>query len=461
MNNKQITGFVEYDGTDFPFLFDKGTLRLFPPTREIQQEQGLQIFERMKDNFNGTNKWIPHIKLQGIATDRKAVIFHTLDNPSEENGFLSFRVYDFCQYSSGSRGAMTFQNMSIRLTEANYFYGMGFHWKYEYDDNTGKPIIVPQEKTINPLVGTYLYKGIHVSVRLGEQSRISYEGEDFLTSITTLDVRTSKLIDYDMAMELVNHIRLFFCFLTRRRNIVIDEVEFWKKSRAKDAFGLHGSFWLMNQQEPEADERKSWRIISYPLVKKGAKSILQAIADNSLYLEHLPGNIGESSRHHVGEMLLNFAAFEREFFNLYGDMANLRSERYYNARQKACDWLEKESKCAESKKERRYYQDFAKLISNSGSSFEAKMSYALEQHKQVMMRYISGKYGNADKQTIVGICRRMNEIRNRCAHGRLDLRFEAVHILDLQILMILTYMMRLKDAGVGDDAVAEAIVKVF
>lgn len=89
------------------------------------------------------------------------------------------------------------------------------------------------------------------------------------------------------------------------------------------------------------------------------------------------------------------------------------------------------------------------------------MSYALEQHKPVMTRYISGKYGNADKQTIVGICRRMNEIRNRGAHGRLDLRFEAVHILDLQILMILTYVMRLKDAGVGDDAVAEAIVKVF
>lgn len=58
------------------------------------------------------------------------------------------------------------------------------------------------------------------------------------------------------------------------------------------------------------------------------------------------------------------------------------------------------------------------------------MSYALEQNKRVMMRYISKKYGNADKQTTADICRRMNEIRNKCAHGRLDLKFEAIHVLD-------------------------------
>lgn len=459
MEHEEMTGFAEYDGNSIPFLFRDNRLLLFPPDEHMQIKQAARAFERWSDNFK-SNQWIPQRYIRGITTKKKTVLFHIPDNPSDDNGFLSFRVYNACIYSGDEKNGLMFQKLRIGLEEGNYFYGPSYFWQLCYDER-GISDIKPRNGRTDILFGKYTYQGVQVKVRLDEKSSLAYQEENFLTSSTVVVLETSRLIDFDVALDLIHHIKIMFCYLTRRKNIAIKEIEFWKNGKKGNPAQIYGNILLFDQSASETDRHRDRRIIPYSVIKKKADSLLQAIADGELYIEHLPEDISSSSRYNIGEMILNFASFEREFSNLYGKVHGLRSENYYLAQKSACELLEDEAKKIPSKKERKYYRDFTKTIQNSGSSFSAKMSYAIHLHIEDMSSLITSRYGGCDDNIIEGICDRLNQIRNSCVHGNLGLRFEAMHISDLRILQVLVYVMRLNSMKVDAKNIKRAIAGIF
>ena len=89
-----LMGYIAYMEKEYPFLFEDGILRLFPPTREDWRKRRRSLFQNLQELKAKcqAQEWVGHSRLKGRTHDGDSIVFSVSDLSSNDNGFESFSV---------------------------------------------------------------------------------------------------------------------------------------------------------------------------------------------------------------------------------------------------------------------------------------------------------------------------------------------------------------------------------
>lgn len=119
--------------------------------------------------------------------------------------------------------------------------------------------------------------------------------------------------DFCFIMKLCNIAKQFIQFLCYRRNIVLQEVALYTLNEDKK-YHKFASIYLLNEiDNPEIDTLNRKQYISQKYIEGFEGKILEDIANNSLYLEHLPETYKSGRTINASRFIMITAAFEWEF----------------------------------------------------------------------------------------------------------------------------------------------------
>ena len=244
-------------------------------------------------------------------------------------------------------------------------------------------------------------------------------------------------------------------FLCYRKNIVFDDIELSAPYEGEKFASL---YVMSSNNEPEDKALKSNRCIKQSYIGECESRILQDIADNSIYLRHLPASY--ESGHHIdaSRFVMITAAFEWEFRRMKPDGLP-KSESRKQAEEKAISAID-ELISTRPGKEKDIYKFLKKLI--GAASLKTEIVAACDELDTVVGVFGKRLYSmNHHELVYADMGDRLSEQRNHFAHGDIDKDFIGMSLLDLIFMEYVIYAMQLKYYGVEDYCIKKAINDLF
>ena len=121
---EKLMGYVEYEGVNYPFNFDKDSfvITLFPPSIEYhRQTNSLAEYLADASRYWKKHEWVQQRKLLGKTSENYHIVFNVTDAKRNYNGFFSFPVIWYCCYV-GENSLGKIDGMKIASPEVDYFY---------------------------------------------------------------------------------------------------------------------------------------------------------------------------------------------------------------------------------------------------------------------------------------------------------------------------------------------------
>ena len=158
---EKLMGYVEYEGVNYPFNFDKDSfmITLFPPSIEHHRHtNSLAEYLVEASRYEKKHMWVQQRKLFGRTSENYHIVFNVADTKRNYNGFFSFSVIWYCCYV-GETSLENIDGMKIASPEVDYFYSSrnALEQSAEIDENTGnlKELSVAAKRTEIESGGTY------------------------------------------------------------------------------------------------------------------------------------------------------------------------------------------------------------------------------------------------------------------------------------------------------------------
>ena len=277
-----------------------------------------------------------------------------------------------------------------------------------------------------------------------------------LTSI--LDLQKRQTPDYSILSDLYNIIKRFIQYLCYRRNIKIEEVNICTATE-NGKYRRIGTLETINDDIiKEENKILENRFISYDYIKGYEDNILQSIADNNLYMRHIPLSYKEGKRVKEATFIMTTAAFEWEFKKMYKDGIP-HSNKTNEAKEKAKSKIENLIRISKGK-EKKIYKNLLKFITLEG--FSENLEYTCNNLNEIIRPFGDRLYGlNNEKLDYKKMGERLAKQRNHFAHGDLDKEFIGLALLDLIFLEEIVYAMQLKKCGISNENIKRSLNKLF
>ena len=138
---EKLMGYVEYEGVNYPFNFDKVSfmITLFPPSIEHHRQTN-SLAEYLADvsRYDKKHEWVQQKKIFGKTSENYHIVFTVADAKRNYNGFFSFFVIWYCCYV-GETSLENINGMKIASPEVDYFYSPrnALEQSAEIDEDTG------------------------------------------------------------------------------------------------------------------------------------------------------------------------------------------------------------------------------------------------------------------------------------------------------------------------------------
>lgn len=463
---ERLVGFVNYGDTKYPFEFDKESfyLNLYPPTTEIWDEtSSFREFFRSFEKNEKKHEWIGELRIEGFSSDGKKVIFCLQNHRSNYHGFYSYPVNWYFYYSEQMKSD-ELDGFSVECEEINYFFNpqqaIESILHFSSDRSKLEKITVQSNKQITEQCGKY-----RIIPHVDAQIEVTCYAVAHSNSYTNPIDATSKMVvsfsspvSIDTVIDAYRHTTCFLQFITYRKNIVFNTVPVFimNANGLREYAGL-----LVFGKEPEAETHKNRKevIIPYHVLQMRTAKIFTNIKNNKLVFQHLCESIEDTLHYPSSRIIMIFAAFEREYRNIYGVDSD-RSQEYIDTKSEVVDLINNYTRSLHGDK-RKYAKQLSKYVNNRDSSFEFNLKKALKDCEDVMLPFVRIKYSGDYADAVDGICERMGAVRNGIAHSRLDLHFDAIHLSDIKIVEELLYAMRLRHCHVKIDAIRKSINGIF
>ena len=465
---ERLIGFVEVEGTNFPFEFDEKTftLNLYPPSFEVQDKKRCGFFEAMNNPAKNVFEWTPHKRICGVSFGGKAntdgivfsnkshyILFDVLDMEANYNGFISYRVNWYFLYPEGIQ---PFEISAFRLSGStiNYFYNpeIALQRKVEFAENgTGLTgfSVSSADMHCSADCGEYpLTDDISAKITVHAYATMHYQTAsnpiDATSVFTTTFSRPLRHDEIDILIKAYEYSRLFFHYISYRRNIGLYDVDvcFLNKSNQQEYNGL---LVFKRQAQEETYEKANQRILDYAVIGIHSAKLFSVIESNAFGYEHICETIGDTHTYSLNRAFMILSEFEREFRNIYGQDC-IRSQEYQDVKRDILNMIDGIISASKGKR-RSAAKEFRKYVEVHGVSIKLKLIHALNDCRLIMLPFVrteyQGKFGEFE-EVVKGIGARMGEMRNGLAHSKLSLQFGSVNISDLKIVEKLLYAMRLK-----------------
>ena len=460
------TGTLLYKEILFSFAFDKSELRLIPP---VEKKHVVECDWKRKEIRPGVFTFADPIPVEdpfliGKCNETKQkIIFLTKQGTTLSfcNSVVIIRLaaYVICNYDRD-----LIDRVSFSCPEINYIHPVNkaITFQLPADELRNKGVITVSTQDFDVTTTekqVFMVDGKEISAYFGISRTVSTKVHE-----PPLQLESSLLFEFDATKDYQFIYRLwwiareFVRFLCYRKNVFIPKV----KLAAPFEGGKHETFatmYLMGQDgETEYDTLKRGRYIKQVHISGHEGEILSDIADDNLYLRHLPETY-QSGRHiDAARFVMITAAFEWEFRRHYPTGVK-KSAATIEAEQAVCDRIQ-DLIDEVSGKQKKIYRFLKKLVkSNSLESEIVQMGKDFSEIIGIFGNHLYQINGQELKYTEMG--QRLASQRNHFAHGDLDKDFIGLSLLDLIYLEYVVYAMQLKHNGVQEVEIKKSINELF
>lgn len=266
--------------------------------------------------------------------------------------------------------------------------------------------------------------------------------------------------DYVFIYRLWKIAKQFIQYLCYRKNIYFSKVDLSSPSD-ENKYLTVGQLYVLNEMgkhDAEINVLKKGRYISQNQLEGSIGKILQSIADNTIYLRHLPKTFEDGRHIDAAKFVMITAAFEWEFRRIFPDGIKKKEKTI-----KAENTVEQllipliDNNKGEVKNILKYLK---KCIGNDPLS--SKLTFVGNELGNILNIFGNQLYKiNNEELTYSEMGTRLAAQRNNFAHGNLDKDFDSLSLLDLVFLEMVLYAMQLKYYGIADINIKRAINDLF
>lgn len=267
-----------------------------------------------------------------------------------------------------------------------------------------------------------------------------------------------KTNDYAFVLRLWRIAKCFIQYLCYRKNVNLTAVEV----SAPYGDGKHEKFATLHiikedvDNEPEILEKR--RYIKQEYINGAEGKILNDIAEDRIYLRHLPETYRTGRSINAARFVMITAAFEWTFKKNYPDGIT-KKPATVKAEETAVEALNGLVDGSKGKL-KEIYKFLRKLIGSN--SLQTEIEQMGKDYAEIVDVFGKRLY-SINKETLkyseMGL--RLSQQRNNYAHGNLDKEFIGLALLDLVYLEYIVYAMQLKEYGVESISIQRAINDLF
>ena len=466
--NEVYTGTLQYEDDEYMFVLSNGELRLIPVLEE--KRESMWKFAK-KEIAKGVyiQGDIPRMQqdvLVGYCNENgKKIIFlpKKVEYISKENVVLivDLEAYIICKSSYNSIDRIRFNGPEINcIHPTNLAVDRTLNID-TFNANGVFSVTAKDYASTTTQKQKFAVDGKNVSIHFDVSRTMSKKNwEPPMTLLSEMVFDFDATEDYRFILNLWYIAKQFVQLLCYRKNIRYSKVEL----AAPCEEGKHERFAelyvLSDEMETEIQTLKDGRYIKQLYIAGYEGQILSDIANNKLYLRHLPESFQYGQRIDAARFVMITAAFEWEFDRLYPHgipKSKQRAEAELKASQKLNKLIEANTgklktiykallKCIERK------PNLANKVEKIGSDMgEILKPFGTQLYEVLNKEHLN--YGDMGK--------RLADQRNHFAHGDLDKDFIGLSLLDLVFLQQIVYAIQLKVSGVEDRRIQRAINDLF
>ena len=460
-NREVITGELTYKGISFTFVYDNETLKLIPP-KEARDKIHLEWFMTKIGNFAYTIADPPHMEdgfLIGSCNENgRTIIFITRKGAalSHKNSIIYVEIIGHIECTTSQT---RFTAMHFECHELAGIHPISRMIESQKEEDGDLAIRTPDFELTKTDEEVFTFENNLVRVHFGEIREFQYGvTETPLTIKSSLCFEFPETDDYLFIHQLWRIAKQFVQYLCYRKDIYFSDVSLSGDIGIGRDYSIAKYYCSGDMGTPENNKRILARHIKQYYIAGAVGSILQAIADGTVYLRHIPQSY-ESGRHFdAAKFVLLTAAFEWEFPRLFPEGIQKKESKVQaenDVESMVQELLDKNTG------ERKKILKFLKRLIRS-DSLETRIVYAGEKLGDIIDLFGNQLYRiNGETLAYNEMGKRIADQRNHFAHGDLDKDFIGNALLDIIYLELILYAMQLSYFGVEKENIQKAINELF
>lgn len=464
-NNKIYTGVTKYKNLEFIFVFNGEYLRLIPTTENITEVKNKWLMLPLAEG-----KFTPNLDLKmensfligHCYENEKQFVFFTHQNDyiGNNNSVLIVNLIGYleCHIKNDTFGKISFLGSEINsIYPVNNFFTLSHISPTTNSDGMLSISIKRFEKT-STIPQEFYVDCKKVSVQFGISEKFStdiLENPVLLESILTFSFEETN--DYDFLIRLWFIAKKFISFLCYRNNICMKPAIVSSKRNTKNIY--FATLTMINKAINEnMYELKRTQCIKQSHIAGHEGQILTDIACNKLYTRHIPKSYENEQYIDAARFIMIITAFEWEFSRIYPNDI-YKSEKTILIEKEVTAKLKKLMDDSTGKLKDKYKN----LIKNiKSTSLQTKLIKTCQYFDSIIGDLGKNLYELNEKKLVYSeIGDRLAKQRNHFAHGDLDEDFIGLSLLDLMYLEYIIYAMQLKNYGIDNNNIRNAIKELF
>lgn len=454
-----IHGILKYKDVEFDFTLEGDNLKLIP--KKDYEYKFQEEFRQKLDNggYTDKNNYIEEKYLIGKRLENYERIVMIPKSKYIITYFLSDVLNIKIQYVIYLESLEPISGMTIYCKELNGIYDIRRAIEKNNFNKNGEAEVklksIDKTKTEN---FKFVVKNKEIECNLNISKTLYGKITEYPVKIrSAINLKFNQIHDYSFLVDLYNVIKKFIQYLCYRKNITIEDVNIYAINN-----GLYmpvGTFEIIDDDIiQEEDKILENRFISFECINGYESDILQSIADETLYMRHIPMSYKAGRIENEATFILTTAAFEWEFKKLFKDGIP-HSTKSIIAKQNSTNEINKLIKNSNGK-EKKIYKNLLKFISLEG--FAEKLEYTCNKLNEIIYPFGKKLYElNNEELNYKKMGERLSEQRNHFAHGDLDKEFIGLALLDLIFLKEIVYVMQLKRFKIPDKNIKASLNKLF
>lgn len=462
METNIYTGTLTYRGIDFTFVFDKNELRLVPPP-EKHHEVNLWFLRVLGDGVctKGDSIYAEEPIITSSCNECYQIVFlPSYHRPIDRiNSVVVIDIQAYIIYKVRSSGI---KKIAFECPEINSIYSTRQAIETKRNSDGAFEIRTLKIDKSNEEKQFFNVDGKAVEVYFDIiQKTTQAVAKPPLSLQSCLCFRFEPTDDIDFIYKLHQIAKRFIEYLCYRRDVFFERTYIYTEANdtARRTF-QNGELFVISEHPP-IDEKsiKDGRCIKHCYIVEAETTILNAIAENTLYMRHLPESREAGQHINAARFVMITAAFEWEFKKLYPDGLR-KKDASIKAEETATQTLT--ALIAESKGK---LKGLYKSLLKNGIGFaplQSKMVQVGKDLDSIIAPF--GKYLCAINKKELNYSKmgeRLASQRNHYAHGDLDEDFIGDSLLDLIFLERILYAMQLKRFGVSEESIKHSINELF
>lgn len=460
------TGWLEYKGVDFTYVFDGYELRLIPP-----RDKEFEIMRNwiMTPISSGVYTMgapltmdVPYIKGVCYETAGEIVFLTQVGRIiCHQNSVLIIDILGYITYKTkiSAIDRMSISSAAINCIHPIYeAYTASVDWKNVSKDGVISVTTNNFEDTTTP-PQEFIVDDYNVKVFFTVRRSVSYQVDQpplSLNSAIIFDFAPTE--NYTQIYRLWCIAKVFIQYLCYRRNISMPVVQLSAPAENGKHINIATLYLLNEPEDDEIDVLKKGRYIKYRYISGCEGQMLSDIAADLIYTRHLPETYQLGNRIDAARFIMIMAAFEWEYSRAYPQGVP-KKQSTIDAEEAVAKEIQKLIDSSHGKT-RSKYKFLKSLISTD--QLQARIAQAGKDNDTIVGEFGNYLYKlNDSKLSYQDMATRLSSQRNHFAHGDMDQRFIPLTIIDLQYLQYLIYAIQLRIYGVSEENVRSAISDLF